>query len=60
VQQQDTSASASTHRLYQTWDVWEAEYPPGQITLGGNVAAGALPLPGTSLGMYVVIIEALE
>jgi PKD repeat protein len=41
-------------RVYHTWNVWRAEYPAGDITLGGNLAAGAA---GDTLGMYVVVIE---
>ena len=42
-------------RTYHTWNVWRAEYPAGDIILGGNTAQGLVA--DGSIGMYVVIIE---
>ena len=38
-----------------TWDVWENDYPAGEITLGGNAAEGFSS--DVNIIMYVVIIE---
>ena len=43
-------------RTYHTWNVWEAEYPAGEVVLGGNMAPGAVS-NGSVVGMYVVIIQ---
>jgi len=47
-------------RRDRPWHVWQAEYGPGQITLGGNHAQGTVRMPGREINMYVVIIEELE
>jgi len=51
-----TETGEQITRLWHTWNVWEAEAGPGEITLGANLAAGA-DTGGASVGMYVVVIE---
>ncbi len=48
-------------RNYHTWNVWQRDYPAGQVILGGNMAPGAVAIEGGSIAMFsVVVAEADE